>query len=159
MVHVVPSNADCLILFINESDSGDGVSISRVKYGQLHRISLVSTTIPETTVSNKGFSSDASRIPLFLTIAHWPVPGNDRHLLHRLCSWSRVRRDDGRIYNIVYGPCNDYTVQIVKTIPDNLCLHTASHACVPEYGLDIIWRRHPSGNNKLVFAAMLHSAV
>lgn len=159
MVHVVPPNADSLILFIDESDSGNGVDLAWLKSGQLHRISLGLTNIPATTVSNISFSPDASRIAFLVTLAHGPVPGDTRDPLHRLRGWDRVRRNGGKIYDIVYDPCDDCTVQIVDLVPDNLRLHTFSHVFVPEYGFDMVWRRHPSGNDELAFAAMLHSAV
>lgn len=159
MVHVVPPKADSLILFLDESDSGSGVNFAWLKAGRLQRINLGLTNVHATTVSNILFSPDSSRIAFLVTLAHGAISNDHVDPLHRLRGWERVRRTRGNIYDILYDPCADCTVQIIDLEHENLRLHTFSHVFVPEYGFDMVWRTDPLGNHELAFAAMLHSAA
>lgn len=165
MVHVVPPHANSLILFLDESESGNGVEMAWLKDGVFRRIPLGLDTVPASTVSNIIFSPDGKRIAFLVTLAHGALIAEHIDPLHRLRGWDRFRRSMGNVYDIVYDPCEDCTVQVVDLVPDDLGMpakldvHTFSHVFVPEYGFDMTWKQDADGEHELVFAAMLHSAA
>lgn len=166
MVHVVPPHADSLILFLDESESGNGVELAWLRAGHFRRIPLGLASVPASTVSNILFSPDGTRIAFLVTLAHGSLIAEHLDPLHRLRGWDRFRRSMGNVYDIVYDPCEDCTVQVVDLCPDqfgmpaHLNVHTFSHVFVPEYGFDMVWKTNPvAQSHELVFAAMLHSAA
>lgn len=163
-VHVVPPAGDSLILFLDESDNGNGIELAWLKEESLKRVALGLETVPANTVSNIRFSPDGSRIALLVTLAHGTLIPEDLDPLHRLRGWEPFQRINSRNYDINYDPCEDCTVQIVDLendengIPADLVVHTFSHVFVPEYGFDMVWRGQPE-ELELAFAAMLHSSA
>lgn len=168
MVHVVPPDGESLILFVDESESGNGVDLAWLRGTRLRRTALGLENVPASTVSNIQFSPDGTRIALLVTLAHGSLIPEELDPLHRLRGWEDMRTTDGKLYEMHYDPCEDCTVQIIDLMrdenghPSQLTVHTFSHVFVPEYGFDMVWRNtgpEAKDGPELAFAAMLHSAA
>lgn len=165
MVHVVPPRGNGLVMFIDESGTGDGIDLAWCARGRLRRIPLGLEAVPASAVSNICFSPDGHSIALLVTLAHGTLTSPDHDPLRRLRGWGIIRKEGERNFNIQYDPCEDCTVQVVdlcedeEGYPTKLMIHTFSHVFVPEYGFDMVWRRSGSTmrHQELAFAAMLHS--
>lgn len=165
MVHVVPPDGRSLIVFVDDSDAGNGVELAWLCAGHLKRVALGLDSVPASTVSNIRFSPDGSHIALLVTLAHGSLIPEGLDPLHRLRGWENVHPTDDHVYDLTYLPCEDCTVQIIQLEADeygnpiDLVVHTFSHVFVPEYGFDMVWRPADGCNLELAFAAMLHSAA
>lgn len=165
MVHVIPPDGTGLVLFIDDSESGDGVQLAWLARGRMRRVPLGLDTVPASAVSNIRFSPDGGSIALLVTLAHGSMVDPEADPLRRLRGWNSTRMEGDKVFDIEYDPCEDCTVQVVdlcedeKGYPSNMVIHTFSHVFVPEYGFDMVWRRYgPTAlHQELAFAAMLHS--
>lgn len=165
MIHVVPPHADSIILFLDDSESGNGVDLAWLSAGRLQRIALGLDSVPASSVSNICFAPDGSRIALLVTLAHGALVHEDGDPLHRLRGWEKTKTDGLKVYDITHKPCEDCTVQVIDFkrdefgLPRELVLHTFSHVFVPEYGFDMVWRKNDIEHQfELAFTALLHAS-
>ncbi|KAI0562279.1 hypothetical protein FGB62_62g149 [Gracilaria domingensis] len=164
MAHVVPPDGQSLVVFLDETESGNGVELAWIRGSHIRRVQLGLDTVSASTVSNIRFSPDGSRIAFLITLAHGNLIAEDLDPLHRLRGWESATHVRGHPYDISYEPCEDCTVQTVSLVPDSrgypqdLIVHTFTHVFVPEYGFDMVWRG-TSQKPEIAFAAMLHSTA
>lgn len=166
MAHVVPSNGAGLVLFVDESESGDGIELVWLSRGMVRRVPLGLETVPASAVSNIRFAPDGRSVALLVTLAHGSLASPGADPLRRLRGWDMTRNEQETVFNVKYDPCDDCTVQVVDFCedsdgyPSQLVVHTFSHVFVPEYGFDMVWRRSGcdgTHQQEVAFAALLHS--
>ncbi|CAN8074315.1 unnamed protein product [Agarophyton chilense] len=164
IAHVVPPDGHSLVMFLDETQSGNGVQLAWIRDACIRRVQLGLDTVSASTVTNIRFSPDGSRIAFLITLAHGNLIPEHHDPLHRLRGWESSTEIRGQLHDVTYEPCEDCTVQTVSLVadslgfPHDLVVHTFTHVFVPEYGFDMVWRGTKQ-QPELAFAAMLHSTA